>query len=148
MMARLLHHLRRNDAGSMLIEFALLAPVFMLMLVGVFQAGMAYQNYNAIRSLSADAARYVMIEYQKNNNVSREEIRAVVMAMGRESPYLLQAEQLDVDVEYADTSRISGTREIDIEIAYAPSDYLNVPALDFLTLTYSRPVFVVAPSHP
>ena len=54
----LLQRLRRNSDGSAVVEFAMLGGLFIAMLLGVFQVGIAMQSYNAMRSMTADVARY------------------------------------------------------------------------------------------
>ena len=59
--------LARDKQGSVLVEFALLAPVLLTLMVGVVQVGLHVQNVNAVRNLAADGARAAMVEYQRGN---------------------------------------------------------------------------------
>ena len=114
---RSIARLSRDEHGSTLVEFALLAPAFLVMLFGVFQVGLLYQNYNAVRSLSSEAARYVMVEYQKNNDLTPQEIENAVFSMGQGGQFLLDDERLNVTVT-TPTSRIVDVKEIGIQIDY------------------------------
>ena len=61
-------HMRRltaNERGASAVEFALLAPVFISLMLGVVEVGMYMQNYSAVRSLASDASRFAAVEYQK-----------------------------------------------------------------------------------
>ena len=73
---KLLNRIRRNDTGAAAIEFALLSPALILMMIGVLQVGVAMQNYNALRGLSADVARYTMVQYQTGNTISNSQIES------------------------------------------------------------------------
>ena len=50
----LFRRLRANARGAVAIEFALLGPAFIVMLLGVLQVGIGLQSYNALRNASAD----------------------------------------------------------------------------------------------
>jgi len=58
----LARRLIRSQSGAAIIEFALLGPLFLMMLIGVLQVGIYLQNYNAVQSLASDSARHVMVE--------------------------------------------------------------------------------------
>ena len=55
--ARCLHKYLSNAKGTSAIEFALLTPVFLLMLVGMMAYGIYFGAANSIQQLTADAAR-------------------------------------------------------------------------------------------
>lgn len=132
----------RDRTGGALIEFALLAPVFIMMLVGVLQIGVYMQNYSAVRSLAAEAARFAVVEYQKSNNMSEADLEANVNAMAVDAPFNLQPGSLQVDLEQV-TSPVDGARKFDMNLTYSAPNFLSGFGIDDLTLEYSRPVFVV-----
>ena len=68
-MKRRAKRLSRATDGASAVEFAILAPVFLSLFFGVLQFGVWLQNYNAIRSVTLDGARAVMIEYQNDNTL-------------------------------------------------------------------------------
>ena len=142
-MARL-SWLSGDRTGAAAIEFALLAPLFFLIFFGVFQVAVYLQNYNAVQSLASDGARYVMVEYQKNNTLSDEQIRSVVLGEAVNSPYMLNTDQLTVNVARPDSSRIDGTTEIEIALEYQLSDFLPGVELPLSKVKYDRPVFVTS----
>jgi Flp pilus assembly protein TadG len=137
--------LARDDRGAVFVEFALLAPVLIIMMIGVFHVAVYVQNYNAIRSIASDAGRHVMVEYQKGNDLDDLEIRAIVLSLATTSPYLLDSDRLEIDVTRATTSRVTGATEFDVDIEYDMADFLPIVELPALQLTYSRPIFVVEP---
>lgn len=124
-------------------EFALLAPLLMTMMFGVFQTGMYLQNYNAVRSLGSDAGRFVMIEFQKENDMANQDIQSVIRGLAVNPPYLLDADKLEVTTTTAEVSRVVGAKEITVQIDYTPSDILPFVDLPVTTISYSRPIFVV-----
>lgn len=132
-----------DSKGAAVIEFALLAPMFFLLLLGVLQVGVYLQNYNAVQSLASDGARYVMVEYQKENSLSDEQIRTVLLGEAVNAPYMLDSDRLQITVDRTGASRVGGAVEIDLTLTYATSDFLPID-MPGSTITYSRPVWVVS----
>lgn len=142
-LSRLARRLVRDRTASMAVEFALLAPVFFTMFIGLFQVSVYLQNYNAVRSLASDAVRVVTVEYQKDNTLSADQIESIMLGMAVNAPYLLDTDRIVIDVEQEATSRVNGATEFDIDITYAEEDWLPFVELPDLTLRYTRPIFVV-----
>ena len=92
---RRLKALRANQSGVTAVELAVLGPVFLTLLLGVFQVSIWLQNHNAIRSVSQDAGRAVMIAYQNDNDLTDEQIQGIVIAQAINVPYMLDSERLD-----------------------------------------------------
>ena len=141
---RLFRRMLHDRTASMAVEFAMLAPVFLAMFVGLFQVSVYLQNYNAVRSLASDAARVVTVEYQKDNDLSAEQIESIVLGMAVNTPYLLDTDRITIEVTQESTSRINGATELTIDITYLEEDWLPFVDLPDLTLQYERPIFVVA----
>lgn len=133
----------RNSSGAAVIEFALIAPAFLAMLFGMLQVGIYLQNYNAVQSVASDGARYVMIEYQKDNTLTDEQIRSVMLGVATNSPYILDTDRLNVSVDRSGTSRVDGAIEIDINIDYTLSEFIPGIELPLTVVRYSRSVWVV-----
>lgn len=134
----------RTTRAAAAVEFALLAPLFFGLLFGVLQVGIYLQNYNAVQSVASDGVRIVMIEYQKGNELSDEQIRSVILARAVNAPYLLDTDRLIVNVDRSDDSRISGATEIEIEIGYTLADFVPGYELPGSTIRYERSIFVVS----
>jgi Flp pilus assembly protein TadG len=141
---RTLRAVLRNRAGAAVVEFGLLAPVFIAMVFGILQVGIYLQNYNAVQSVASDGARYVMVEYQKDNALDDEQIRSVMLAVATNSPYLLDSDRLNVVVDRSGTSRVDGTVEVDINISYTLSDIIPGIEIPLSVVRYSRSVWVVS----
>lgn len=142
----ILSRLGANPTGSVLTEFALLAPVMLMLMIGVFQVAVYVQNYNALRSVVSDTARFVTVEYQKENDLSPDEIHAVLLSQAVGAPYLLDTDRLEISVEPAETSRIADATEFEVEVTYTLQDWMPFVDLEEASLTYNRPIFVVDPA--
>ncbi len=142
LMRNLIGKLTRNNSGAAAVEFAILAPIFFTMMLGILQVGVYLQNYNAVQSLASDGARHVMVEYQKNNELTDEEIRTVILAQAVNSPYLLDSDRMQVTIDRTGSSRVTGATEIDLRLQYTLNDFLPID-IPITTIDYSRPVWVI-----
>lgn len=135
--------LARDTRGAVLVEFAIVGSAFLVMLFGVFQAAVWMQNYNAIRSIASDAARKVLVQNQRDNTLDEGQIEALVISTAVSAPYLLNSANLDVTAPDATDQRVTGAREIQLNINYDPPIFLPFVPVQAFTVHYSRPVFVV-----
>lgn len=53
---------RRDRRGQTLVEFALILPIFVLVLVGIFDFGRAVYAYNTISNASREAVRLAIVD--------------------------------------------------------------------------------------
>lgn len=143
MMNKFINRLKRNERGAVIIEVALLLPTIILTMIGVFHVAIYMQNQNALRSLAADSARRVMVEYQKGNELSEVEIRAVVRSLAVAAPYLLDTDQMAITVKEESTSRVTDAKELTLRMDYTGESFLPFADIEALKLSYERPIFVV-----
>lgn len=139
-----LRRLAASERGASAVEFALLAPVFFGLMLGVVEVGLYMQNHNAVRSLASEASRFAAIEYQKNNLITEDVLEANIQAIGVASPYNLNASRMVVTVTEVSPARVNGAREFDLDISYALADIIGGTTIDNFTVNYSRPLFVLA----
>ena len=137
--------LARDERGGTLVEFALVSPIMLTLLFGVIQVGLHVQNANAVRNLAADGARAAVVEYQRGNSLSANQIAAEIRARGVGPKYHLNLDRLDVVVT-EEASRIGGVDEMSIAISYDMPNYLAFVDLSDLTIEYERPVFLLPPT--
>lgn len=142
-----LQRLWSQTHGSVAVEFAILAPAFLMMLIGLFTVSIYLQNYNAIRSVVSDSVRKVTVSYQNENALNEDEIHSLILGSAVAAPYLLKSDYLDIQVERQATSRVNGTIEFDVRVNYDEPDFLPFVDLSSLIISYNRPVFVV-PTTP
>lgn len=141
MIARL-RQFRDDCSGSAIIEFAILAPTILTLLIGVVQVGLWMQTYNALRSVAADSGRFVAVEYQKPDNRISNADMALWAKNKAISDYLFDSTQLTTSVVDAGTQSIGGITEKTITISYTMDSYLGIVGIDAIPVTFSRPIFV------
>lgn len=138
---RILGGLRRSDRGSTTVEFAILAPVIFSLMLGVLQLGLHMHNYNAVRSVATDTARWVIVEYQKGNSLTDEQVENKATAYGVNAPYLLEADNLTTSLTKPNTD-ITGTIKMQIQVSYVPRNLLNFIGVASPTISVTRPIYV------
>jgi hypothetical protein len=136
--------LARDERGGAAIEFALLAPVFIALMMGVVEVGIYMQNYNAVRSLATDASRFATVEYQKNNKLSEETLESNIHTFAIASPYNLNSDRLEVHVDEVSPSPIDGARQFSLTLTYALPDLVGGTSIDNISIDYTRQLFVLA----
>ena len=61
---------RRRTRGQALVEFALLSPVLVMMVLGVIDLGRAFYTYEALANAAREGARYCSLHAHDSNLVS------------------------------------------------------------------------------
>lgn len=108
-MTRLFKRLAKSRSGAAAVEFAIIGPFLITAMLGVFQIGLGMQNYNALRAVSAEMARYTLINYQSGNPIDNTLIRLHGRALAKDPPYNLHSDLLEVTVTTVTTPRLADT---------------------------------------
>jgi Flp pilus assembly pilin Flp len=119
-----LRSLVRDTRGAAMIEFAILGPIIIALLVGVLLMGLQLQSYNALKSIAYDVNRYTVVEYQKSNDMTTEQVRQIALATARSSPYLLSTDNFSVAAVEKDIG-MTGAKEIEVTMTYRPPALLG-----------------------
>lgn len=135
--------LRSDRSGSAAIEFGLIAPAFLMMLLGVFQVGVWMQSYNAMRTAVAVTARKVAVEYQTSNKLTDGQIADTGLAVATTSPYLLDSDSLEINVDTPTAQTFPGAREMTLTFTYQMPTFLDFAGIAGPSISYSRSMFVV-----
>lgn len=143
-MRAFLYRLKSDRCGAAALEFALIGPSLILMLLGIFQVGLGMQNYNALRSATADTARYAVVNYQTSNRLTNAQLEAWARNVATRSPYNLSSDRLLVAVTTPGTQRIAGAAERTITMRYVIPSVVSIMGLGDITINYARPVFLLS----
>jgi len=135
--------LARDEQGSAAIEFGLVAPAFLTLLLGIFQMGIWMQSYNAMRNAVTETARSVAVEYQTGNKLSDTQIEATGLAVATTSPYLLESDSIEVGVSNPILQTFVGARELELTLNYQMPTFLDFAGIEGPQIAYSRTVFVI-----
>jgi Flp pilus assembly protein TadG len=135
--------IRTACQGSVAVEFALLAPVLLVLVFGVLYVGIALQNYNALRNLSADVARYAVIAHQSGNTLSSSQLRSYAVTHAQGAPYLLHGDRVNATITTPEVQRVAGATELQIVVTYQVESMLEFAGIDAPYMIYTRPIFVL-----
>lgn len=138
-----LHDLLKDSQGATVLEFAILAPVLFAMMFGVLQIGLGMQAYNSLRSIAGDTARTAVTAYQIRTDPDAATIQNFGRAIATAPPYSLLSDDLTMNVEEADEQRVEGAKEFTISINYNVPSILSVIGIEYIPISYSRPIFVI-----
>lgn len=140
---RSLSQLRRDRTGAVMIEFAILAPAILTLMFGVFQVGIGMQNYNALRSVAAETARYSVVNYQTANKLSTSQLSNYARSIASAPPFGLLSDRFDADIVQAPAQRVTGASELTMTVTYRVPTVLGLIGIDDIPISFSRPIFVV-----
>ena len=117
MRSPLRYRLRKDRRGQTLVEFALILPIFVLLLLGIVDLGRAVYANNTIQNAAREAVRVAIVD----QNVTVIEAEAIQQAVA------LGIDAGDVDVNFLDSDYTTGvcttTPEVacivEVEVRYA-----------------------------
>lgn len=110
-------HFNRKERGQTLVEFALILPIFVLLLVGIFDLGRAVYANNTIQNAARQAVRVAIVD--QNMSVIEAEAIQHAVALGIAAG--------NVDVNFLDADYTSGDCSVtpdvgcivEVEVRYA-----------------------------
>ncbi len=70
-------HRRSDDRGQSLVEFALILPFLLILLMGIFEVGRAWQRYQVITDIAREGAR-VAARGTSNYGISADSIDSLI----------------------------------------------------------------------
>lgn len=122
-------HARRRERGQELVEFALILPLLLLLMVGIFEFGYVVFAYNTLSNAVREGARYGSV----NPPVDQAAKDAIIVRASRLTTGLNQDEDVwtwDVD------DSVSGRVSVSVEYEHTPfTGFIFAPlGLDTLPL--------------
>ena len=96
--------MRHRNGGQALVEFALVLPVFLLIIMGIVDAGRLIYTYNTVANASRDGARVAIVNQSTDGTDTCDTTSASAWSTGCaiQSAIALGLTDSDVDVEYRD----------------------------------------------
>jgi Flp pilus assembly protein TadG len=136
--------LRADRTGASAMEFALIAPLIFVMMLGVMQIGLWMHGFNGMRAVAAETSRYVTVEYQKGNpnNLTNYDMAKWARDEARQSAYILAGGTVSTAVTDDATQDITGVTKKTLTVNYQLTSFLGMIGIDALNLTFTRPIFV------
>jgi Flp pilus assembly protein TadG len=141
-MTRRLQQLRKDGTGSAAMEFALIAPMFIVLMLGTMQIGLWMHGFNGMRAVAAETSRHVTVQYQKGNTMSNYDMAVWARDEARESAYILAGGSVTTAVTDDAVQDITGVTKKTLTVDYQLESFLGMIGIDALNLSFSRPIFV------
>jgi hypothetical protein len=108
----------------------------------VLQVGIQMWNYNSLRSIAADTGRYTMVEYQKQNALSTDQIASKAIALAVNAPYEFNIDRLGYPDVQNPATDITGMKKFTVTLTYTPMGVLDFFGITSPSLTVTRPIYV------
>ncbi|WP_169829111.1 TadE/TadG family type IV pilus assembly protein [Tsuneonella mangrovi] len=144
-MRKIFRAFRTDRRGAALVEFALLAPAFIGLLVGTVMVGFYVQNYNAARNILADMSRFAMVEYQRGDKLDASALQARAVYVATSGKYNLDPGSLNVTVTPV-TTQVDGVKQMLVKLSYKPP--FNIPLVGQVapSINYQRDIYMFDPN--
>lgn len=143
-MKRLLK-LRLDQCGATAVEFALVSPILIVLILGALQLGQVLRANAGLRELAGWAGREAVVSFQSfsgNQPLGPEELEASIEERAALASYNLRNGTLDVNVTNVQDTTLLTVNRVRVQLNY---DYnLSLPFLPAQTinLTVDRTFFV------
>jgi len=130
-----------DKRGAVAVEFAILAPAIIVLLLGVLMIGLHMQSYNSVRSIAYDVERYTVVEYQKENKLLPAQIEQVAQSIGRLSPYNFNSDRLNASV-VTEASGMTGAQKFVLTLTYTPQKISALMKVQPPVITQTQSIIV------
>jgi Flp pilus assembly protein TadG len=131
-MRKLAHKLRAGEGGAAAIEFALILPALVMLVVGIAQLGILFMANAGLRNAVAEGARYATIYPRPTDTQIRQRITASRFGLN-------QANVVSPTITYGVSA---GTNYADISMSYSVRMNFVFFTLPPVTLTETRRAFI------
>ncbi len=85
--------IRRDESGQALVEFALVIPIFLLLLLGVVEFARAWNIYEVLTDAGREGARTAVID---NPSISQADVVSVIQAAGNRAGITIDASDIQI----------------------------------------------------
>lgn len=84
---------RRGESGQALVEFALVVPIFLLLLLGVVEFARAWNIYEVLTDAGREGARRAVVD---NPNTTQADVVAAIQAAGSRAGISIQSGDIQI----------------------------------------------------
>jgi Flp pilus assembly protein TadG len=120
----------RTLAGQTMVEFAMVASLFLLLLFGIMQMALTVYNYNTVCSAAREAVRYAIVHSPASANAATT---AQIQEVAINNAVGLNSSQLAVTVSWSADARLPLQNDAQVKVSYQYQ--LNIPFLSPVTMT-------------
>ena len=134
----------RSQSGSTAIEFAFVAPLLVMFMLGAVQFGTGLHANAAMRELAGWAGRKAVVSYQNApaNRITADQLKADISARVSSGTYKIDAARLIADVNVVQNTSLATVKEFRITLRYTHSLSLPLMPVQTFPLRINRTFFV------
>jgi hypothetical protein len=85
--------LARTESGQALVEFALVVPIFLLILFGIVEFARAWNIYEVLTDAGREGTRNAVV----NNLMTEGEVKNIIVEAGQRAGIAIDPEDIDID---------------------------------------------------
>jgi len=130
---------RKQRRAAVTVEFAVVAPIFLVILLGVSEAGRLYDQQNQLSIAAREGARLaamdradILDEGQSTNEKIVEDVKNMLAANGITNPNIevkiTTVDDEDIDFDLDDPDNYLELFQLRIELPYGSSNPYHIPA--------------------
>lgn len=128
----------RSSQGQTLVEFALILPVFVLILVGIFDAGRAIFAYNTLNNAAREAVRVAIVDQNSTSITSEALAQSVSLGLDASAVTINYLQPDYTDAAPCNASpRYGCIAEVEVRYTYNAATPVISQLMGTLTLTGS-----------
>jgi Flp pilus assembly protein TadG len=132
-----------DKKGATVIEFAIVAPIMISMMFGVFQIGLAMFAYNGLRGLAGDSARYVTVQYMTNVQLTDEQIEMHAASRATEG-YQLKEDRFSATAVTSSTgSGVTGVKKVTLTLNYNAPIVMPFGEISAIPLSLTKTMYLI-----
>lgn len=127
---------RRGEKGATLVEFAVVAPLLLLLLFGVIEFGRAIATYTAVATAAREAARYGTTVGDNDAGAPRYFDCDGIRHAAREKVPLIHLDDSDIDIAYDNAGVCAGgtaTEPFRITVTVSQEFHSPIPLISNIT---------------
>jgi Flp pilus assembly protein TadG len=121
---------RDVTAGQTMVEFAMVASVFLLLMFGVMQMALTVYNYNIVCSAAREAVRYAMVHSPNSSNPATS---AQIQQVAINSAVSLNSSNLSISVSWPADANLPFQKDAQVKVSYVYQ--LQIPFMTPVSLT-------------
>lgn len=131
--------IRKQEKGQSLVEFALVAMIFLVVLFGIIEFSRALWTYNTIVQATRAGARFAVVEVPTSTDIEVQRFVAYHNSTGTGTPVLPGLSTSNVSVNYWKINPATGAYEAPTPNKYA-ADVIQVGITGY-TFNFIVPIF-------
>ena len=122
--------IRRDAVGQTMVEFAMVATVFLMLMFGVMQMALTVYNYDTVCSAAREAVRYAIVHSPTGSSPAAT---AQIQQIAINSAVSLNSSNLTVSVSWPADANLPLQKDAQVKVSYLYQ--LQIPFMTPVSLT-------------